>query len=155
MATMACFNEFKNSTIRSYCVPWSPDTLVSSFSTLYVRSCPIFVAVMSSEYITIRPELLDIWGGIQPHATFNSNDATESFDAQQVAIGGAGRALSVSIGALGRSRETGLETKANTFPSVEHAEDPRQTTWPSTLAKTATTSDYKYWYPRELGCHES
>jgi len=92
---------------------------------------------MTSEYITIPLGLLDIWGGVQPNATSSSNDATETFDAQQVAIGRARRALSVSIGALGRTRETGLETKANAFPILgtrrssttdETTVDPRNST---------------------------
>jgi hypothetical protein len=104
---------------------------------------------MTSEYITIPLGLLDIWGGVQPNATSSSNDATETFDAQQVAIGRARRALSVSIGALGRTRETGLETKANAFPILgtrrssttdETTVDPRNSTSTRRLQRSATIS---------------
>lgn len=104
---------------------------------------------MTSEYITIPPGLLDFWGGVQPNATSRSNDAAETFDAQQVAIGRARRALSVSIGGLGRTRETGLETKANAFPILgtrrssatdETAVDPRNSTSTRRPQRSATIS---------------
>ena len=70
---------------------------------------------MSSEYITIPPGLLTTWGGVQPSNTSVGNDTLETFDVHEVAIGRARRALSVSIGGLGRTRETGIETNANEF----------------------------------------
>ena len=71
---------------------------------------------MNLEYITVPPGLLNAWGGVQPNNASGTDDATETFDAQDVAIGRSRRALSVSLGGLGRTRETGLETIANAFP---------------------------------------
>ena len=82
----------------------------------YVCSCPILAIAMDSEYITISPALLNFRGSVI--STSDSNDAVETFDAQQVAIGRARRALSVNLGGLGGSRGTGLETNANAFPIV-------------------------------------
>lgn len=104
---------------------------------------------MNTEYITIPPRLLSIWGGVQPHATSTSTDATQIFDAQRATIGKSGRAQSVSIGALGRTRETGLETKANAFPILrarrrsttdEVIVDPRDFTSTRRLQRSASIS---------------
>ena len=46
----------------------------------------------------------------------SEKNLTQMFGTQQVAIGRTRRAVSVSIGGLGRTRETGRETNANAFP---------------------------------------
>ena len=71
---------------------------------------------MTSEYTTIPPGLLNTWGAVQPHGISVSDDATETFVVQPVAIGRAKKALSVGLEGLGWTRETGLETNADAFP---------------------------------------
>ena len=119
---------------------------------------------MGSEFITVPAGLLNTWGGVQPTSGPNDSITTETFDAQQVAIGRARRALSVSIGGLGRTRETGRETNANAFPILDTSQrsaradsivDPHDSTSTRRPQRSATVSEGTFARSNVTSCRTS